>query len=150
MRLSIAAQAPADSAQIQSRWKLIFSEAHFPRQNYTDVKSELLLNAFIYLKFVTSLQKLYCDHPRLLDQGTRSQDCLEAQGRQCMSTSLFFVFPFHVKLLFEGILRIKENWDFKILVLFFLQALPKPLIQSPRQDYLYPRKSRRDQGRLGY
>ena len=53
------------------------------------------------------------------------------------------------KLIFWRYWRIIENWDFEILVLFFLQSLSKPLVQSPRQDHLYPLKSCRDQGRLG-
>ena len=63
---------------------------------------------------------------------------------------LFFVFPFHVKFIFLKVLKIDKKLGIKV-VLFFLfcdrcQSLSS---QSPRQDHLFPPKSRCDQGRLG-
>ena len=39
----------------------------------------------------------------------------------------FVFFPFHVNCYFEGIEELEKNWEFEILLLFFLQPLPKPL-----------------------
>ena len=60
-----------------------------------------------------------------------------------------YFFPFHVNCYFEGIEQLEKNWEFEILLLFFLQPLPKPLGRSLSQEYLYPPTSRRGQGRLG-
>ena len=49
-------------------------------------------------RFLTSFQKLDCDQPRLLDQGTRSQDCLEAQGRHGNVCYHHLFFSIHCKI----------------------------------------------------